>query len=405
MAYRFTLPEGSSNPVFLAFTNDPVVIEREPNQGRADVQRLAIPCEVSGCFSVPRDSDTFSFPLNKGEKVVVEVFGQRHSGVIDPFLSFSDPTGKKLANMGNGALRNIGLLKFTTQSNDTRWELTAATAGDHVVQLRDLYSQQRGEARFTYRLAVRKPTEDFRLIVSPSHDVQPDATNIGQGSRMYADVFAFRQDGFDGNILVQATDLPPGVVCEPVTIGPGKNSAPLVFTAAPDAPMTVAAIRVTGTATLDGKPVTRPARGGGLAWPTVNTPGIARMADGIVIAVRPAYPFRVTAAPASTSAAAGEKVSFTMKVERLARWEGDVQIAGYDLPPGATVGLATIAKNATEAKVELALPAKIKPGTYTFTLNGAGQAARDFGRPADPKAKAGNVRAVYPSNAVTVTVK
>ncbi len=38
-------------------------------------------------------------------------------------------------------------------------------------------------------------------------------------------------------IRIEATDLPPGVTCEPVVIGPGKTSAPLVFTAARDAPV------------------------------------------------------------------------------------------------------------------------------------------------------------------------
>lgn len=404
MAYRLTTPEGSSNPLFLGFTSDKIVLEKEPNEDRATAQKLTIPCDVSGAFGAPGDRDTFAFTAKKGEKVVVEVFGQRQSGLIDPNLTVTDPAGKKL-NIGNGSLRNIGLLKFTTQSNDGRWDLVAPSDGEYTVQLRDLYYQQRGEARFTYRLSLRAPREDFRVIVSPSHDVQPDATIIGQGGRHYADVFAFRQDGFDGPILVQATDLPPGVSCDPVTIGPGKTSAPLVFSAAKDAPIGYGVIRVTGSSTIDGKSVSRPARGGGLAWPTVNTPGIARMADSIVIAVRPATPFSVTATPVSVNVAAGEKLSIAIQLERTAGWEGDVQLAGYDLPVNSTVALVTVGKAATEGKVELTIPAKAKAGTYTFTINGAGQAPRDYGRPADPKGtKAGNVRAVYPSNPITVTV-
>lgn len=39
-------------------------------------------------------------------------------------------------------------------------------------------------------------------------------------------------------------------------------------------------------------------------------------------------------------------------------------------------------------------------------MNGAGQAPRDYAFAPDPKrAKAGNVRAVYPSNAITVAVE
>jgi len=102
---------------------------------------------------------------------------------------------------------------------------------------------------------------------------------------------------------------------------------------------------------------------------------------------------------------AGEKLSIAVKVERTAGWDGDVQFAGFDLPTGATVALVTVGKGATKGKVELTMPAKAKAGTYTFTINGAGQAPRDYGRPADPKgAKPTNVRAVYPSNPITVEV-
>ena len=54
----------------------------------------------------------------------------------------------------------------------------------------------------------------------------------------------------------------------------------------------------------------------------------------------------------------------------------------------------------------MALPAaNLKPGDYTFTINGAGQAPRDFASGPDPKRpKAANVRVVYPSNPITVTV-
>ncbi len=134
-------------------------------------------------------------------------------------------------------------MRFTTNTRDARWDFTAAADGEYFVQVRDLYFQQRGEPRFIYRLSVRRPTPDFRLIAVPTHDTQPDATVVGRGGKHWMDVLAFRKDGFDEPIRVEATNLPPGVTCDPVVIGPGKTSAPLVFQAAPEAPLGHAAMR------------------------------------------------------------------------------------------------------------------------------------------------------------------
>jgi hypothetical protein len=150
----------------------------------------------------------------------------------------------------------------------------------------------------------------------------------------------------------------------------------------------------------------RVARGGGLTWPTVNTPGLARLADGIVLAVREAPPFALTATPAKTTLAPGEKLAIAVKVARAADWTESVQLSGYDLPPNATIGLVTVPGNATEGKVELTLPKSLRPGTYTFILGGAGQVPRDYaGR--GTQASGGNnlrLRVVFPSNPITVTI-
>src|SRR5207253_1989386 len=160
-----------------------------------------------------------------------------------------------------------------------------------------------------------------------------------------------------------------------------------------------AEIRLTGKAMIDGIETVRVARGGGLTWQTTNTPGIARLADSIVLAVRNPAPFALTASPATTKATAGDKLPIQVKVARADNWAENVQLSGFDLPNGGNIPLVTVAKGAAEGKVELTLPANLKPGTYTFTVNGAGQAARDFTRAPDPqRPRAPNVRVVFPSN-------
>jgi hypothetical protein len=402
--FRLTTPEGSSNPIFLAYTRDPIVLEQEPNNDLKTAQRLPIPCDVTGTFSPVNDVDFYAFSAKKGEKLVVEIYGERQSGLVDPFMTGFDKAGKRIFSVDDGG-RNIGQLRFTSNTRDARWDFTAPADGEYFVQVRDLYFQQRGEPRFTYRLSVRRPRPDFRVIAVPTHDTQPDATVVGRGGKHWMDVLVFREDGFDEPITVEATGLPPGVTCVPVVIGPGKTSAPLVFEAALDAVLGPATIRVVGKAKVGDVMAERVARSGGLTWPTVNTPGIARMGDSIVLSVGAIRPFAVTATPAKTSVAPGEKLSIAIKIERAADWSEPIQLAGFDMPTNATMALVNVAKGATTATAEVVLPMNLRPGTYTFTVNGAGQVLRDYGRPPDPKrAKANNVRQVVPSNAITITV-
>jgi hypothetical protein len=130
------------------------------------------------------------------------------------------------------------------------------------------------------------------------------------------------------------------------------------------------------------------------------------MADGVAIAVREAPPFVVTARPATTEAHAGDKLPIALTIDRAGDWTGPVQLSGFDLPGNATVALVNIAADSGEGKVEVALPANLKPGSYTFTINnGAGQVPRDYFAQRDPsKPRGSNVRAILPSNPITVTV-
>ncbi len=404
MAYRLTTPQGSSNPVFLGFTPDAIIIEKEPNNDRQSAQRVPVPCDITGTFAPVGDLDYYAFSAKKGEKVVVETFGDRYAGLVDPFLVGYDASGKRLIAVDDYG-RNIGKIRFTTSTRDARWDFTAPADGEYFVQVRDSYYQQRGDPRFVYRLSIRPPQPDFRLVAVPGAEVRPDCTVVPRGGNNGMDILVFRNDGFDEPIRIKATGLPPGVTCESVVIAPNKASVPLVFHAAKDAPPGHAEVRVIGTAKVGAAEVVRVARGGGLTWQTVNTPGTARLADTIVIAVREASPFAVTASLAKTQASAGEKVPISVKVERAADWSDSIQLSAYDLPNGASVALVTVPKGGTESRVELVLPANLRPDTYSFVLTGAGQVASDYaGERTGKQARGPNMRVVFPSNPLTITV-
>jgi hypothetical protein len=401
--YRLHTDRGMSNPLFVGYASEPIVVEQEPNNTRETAQRVPVPCEVSGTFAPAGDLDYYVFSAKKNDRVVVEILGERQSKLVDPMLTGFDAQGKRMTATDDGN-RNIGQLRFTTTSRDGRWELTAPADGDYVVQVRDLYHQQRGDVRFTYRLTINAPRPDFRLVAVPTHDVQPDATVIRRGGRYWLDVLAHRNDGFNEPITISAENLPPGVSCLPVVIGPDKTSVPLVFDATADAPLGHAEIRIVGRAKINDAEVVRQARAGGLVWSTVNTPGIARLADTIVVSVREPGAFVATSKAARTEVVAGEKVTLETSIVRAKDWDNDVVLTGFDLPNNAVFPTTTIKKGATSATAELTVPANLKLGTYSFILHASGQVPRNYPIETDPAKRGNNIRVVLPTNALTITV-
>src|SRR5439155_25344999 len=132
-------------------------------------------------------------------------------------------------------------------------------------------------------------------------------------------VFAWRHDGWNGEITLSAEGLPKGVTCKPQVIGTGMKQAALVVSATPDAPIWTGEIKVKGTATINGKTIVREARPATITWPVFqqNFPTICRLDRNLVLAVRDKAPFRLIAGIEEVTAAPGTRVTVPLKLERL----------------------------------------------------------------------------------------
>src|SRR5204862_3882564 len=144
-----------------------------------------------------------------------------------------------------------GELKLGTDSN---LFFTAPEDGAYLIRVSDTrgYSAE----RFAYRLVVREPKPDFKVTLNGAHPA------VGAGSGREFSLGAERLDGFDGDIQVEIAGLPPGFsVSTPLVIQAGHTEAKGAIHAAPDAlkprETNAAATKVTATATIDGKPVSR----------------------------------------------------------------------------------------------------------------------------------------------------
>jgi hypothetical protein len=137
---------------------------------------------------------------------------------------------------------------------DSKLFFTAPADGIYLIRVRD--SRGYSGDRFVYRLIVREPKPDFKLTLNGANPT----VNAGSGREFSAT--AERIDGFDGDIKLEITNLPAGFsVSTPLVIQGGHNEAKGTLNAAPDATKpgetNAVASRVTATATINGRIVTR----------------------------------------------------------------------------------------------------------------------------------------------------
>jgi len=220
---------------------------------------------------------------------------------------------------------------------DSRLTFTAPADGSYLVRVSDVRGY--GGDTFSYRLIVRQPRPDFQVRIN-ERDVSVPA---GSGQRLV--LAAERMDGFDADILVEATGLPAGfTLSTPNVIQAGHNEARAVVNAAADAVKptdeALAQIKITAKAKIDGAWVEKP----------VAAPKLAPTAKPKLI---------VHLEPAELTIAPGTTITAMLKVER----NGFDELANFDvdnLPHGVIVdniGLNGVLIRAGETERQIFLTA------------------------------------------------
>jgi hypothetical protein len=403
--YRVSNSVGSSNPALLTFAKAPVVLEAEPNDTPATAQEIKLPCEIAGRIDKKGDRDWYVFQAKKGDVYSIEVYGDRLGSPLDMYFVLQNAeTGKAIVEMDDNP--EVMSPQFFARTEDPpRYRFVVPADGKYrlLVSSREAFFQS-GPRHF-YRVRITPEHPDFRLVVMPASPNTPDACILSQGGHQLFTVFVWRLDGFNSEITLTAADLPEGVTCPPQTIAATAKQASLVVSASGEAPLWTGQIKVLGTATINGRKITREARSATISWPVpqVNLPTLSRLDRSLVLAVRDKAPFALLARLEKTRVFAGEKISVPVKVVRnLAEFKGQVVLVAVSLPPELTMGgPKQINLNGDKGDLVLTVKPNTAPGTYTAVLRGQGQFA--FNK--DPKVKnKGNILVSQALPPITVTV-
>jgi hypothetical protein len=216
--------------------------------------------------------------------------------------------------------------------SDSRLLFTAPKDGTYFIRVTDARGHS-GE-RFAYRLLLREANPDFKVTLTGTNP------SVGRGAGTSFTASAERIDGFDGDIRVELSGLPPGLsVLSPLVIQAGHLEAKGTINAAADAPepkeSEATNTQVIAKGTINGRMVTR----------EVNNFAKIKLADApkILVSLEPydehATNFvqrAVTDPPLEITIAHGQSVPVWLKIQRKDH-EELVTFSVESLPHGVIV--------------------------------------------------------------------
>lgn len=212
----------SPSPNWLRVSPFGNALEAEPNETHENATRFEAPLALNGVLSQPGDSDNFRFTAKKGQAYDVRVHARSIRSPLDPVLYIFAAGGGALAGNDDSG------------GPDSFLRFTAPNDGDYVINVTD--HLKNGGPTYAYRIELAPVKPDLKLSVAEFVQyVQPIAA-IPKGNR-YALMINTQRIDCGGEISIKGLDLPPGVTIEAPTLAANLSSVPVIFVAAPDAPL------------------------------------------------------------------------------------------------------------------------------------------------------------------------
>jgi len=377
--FRIPSPAGPSNAVLVTVAQAPIVLEQSNNDTPSTAQKLTPPCEVAGQFYPQRDVDWYTLDAKADQEFWIEIISHRLGLPTDSSLIIfavettesGEESLKQLAWVNSTSMRNGGF-EFDERTNDPVYRFQAPADGTYRILVRDGRSSVVSDPSLVYRLSVKPAKPDFRLAITPIDS--SGAVLMRKGGREAVKVVVFRQDGFNGEVRLSASGLPPGVSAPDMIVGPDCHHTVFTLSATPDAAAASGEIKLVGTSTIAGQPVSRTAR---ISQPLASVPFAqpnnvgqasvpARLVDRLPVVISDSETERIVLSavePLTLETARGGIVKVKYKVTRENGAGGTIAGFAFGLPTVMNVPQFNIGGDSGE--IEFRFPANMTPGTYS----------------------------------------
>ena len=315
-------------------------IEPNANQGQATPVKLPLPLAFNGVISEPGDEDWFAFDAKKGQKFTFRVHARSISSPLDPVF-----------NLWGHDKKYVGGNDDSGNDADSKYDFTAAEDGTYTIRVKDHLNN--GGPDYVYRIEAEAATPSLALNIPPfaRNDFQNrQMIYVARGNRFATMINATRSN-CGGDLAITASNLPAGVTLKAETMPANLSSFPIVFEAAPDAPIAGTLAELTAKLTDPNQNVS-----GGLfhnldlvVGNPNNTVYYQSQVNRLAVAVIEEIPFQIEIEPPPVPLVQNGTLSLKVKATRKEGFDAPITVRMLWNPPGiGSQPTMTIAKGQNE---------------------------------------------------------
>ncbi|HEX3147961.1 MAG TPA: PPC domain-containing protein [Gemmataceae bacterium] len=322
----FCQDAGGISPSGLPFRlseNAANVIEVEPNDLPTQATAGLWPCAFNGVIEKPGDIDHFKFAAKKGQVFDVHCYARRLGSALDSVMY--------MGLIGGGAF--IG--NDDAIGPDSYFRATIPQDGEYWISVTD--HLKKGGPAYSYRVEATAVEPKLALSAPPfaQFSQERQVYAVPRGNRFATYVNAGRID-FGGDLNVQINGLPAKVTMATETMAGNMSMVPIVFEAAPDAPLATGRVAYTGShvdpnvklkSAFDVRSDFVYSAPGQSLYTYKNEPET-------VLAVTEAVPFKLTIVEPKVPLVHGGSMNLKIVAERTAGFKAAITVVPLYNPPG-----------------------------------------------------------------------
>ncbi len=345
-------------------------LEVEPNDtpDTATVAPAGGTAALNGILEKAGDSDYFKLSLQKGQKLLVQGFGQSLGSPIDMVVGVRNAKGSAVgSNDDGGGLRRL----------DSKISVTVPEDGDYFVRVQD--HLQRGGPNYVYRLEVTAAPSEL-YVSSPNFTVNDSHyrqfITVPKGGRFATLVNATRSN-VSGDFVFQTEGLPPGIKLLTEKLPKDYSSIPLLFECAPDAAYASAAVPLTLKPAEGAQDVTGKLRQSFDVVRLGNVIYLTETHDKLPVAVVEEAPFALEIQTPAVPLVAGGVMNLKVVATRKEGFTAPIRVFMIWKPNGvSTLGEVTIPEKKNEAMFILDAKPEVAAGKWPLTVMGEADAGK-----------------------------
>ncbi len=345
-------------------------LEAEPNDTRETATPVSTGSNaaLNGIIEKPEDEDWFKLALKKGQKLLLQGFGQALGSPLDMVVNVYNAKGGNVSNNDDGG----GVRRL-----DSKITVDVPEDGDYYVRVKD--HLKRGGPNFVYRIEVAAAPKELyfsspQFTVNDTHYRQFIA--VPKGGR-FATLVNISRSNAPGDFTFNAEGLPPGVKLLTEKLPKEYSSIPLLFESAPDAAHASATVPVTLQPADSAQGVTGKLRQSFDVVRLGNVIYYTEIHDKLPVAVVDEAPFSLEIQTPPVPLVAGGVMNLKVVAKRKEGFTAPIRVFMIWKPNGvSSLGEMTIPEKENECVFVLDAKPEVAAGKWNFTVMGEADAGQ-----------------------------